>query len=312
VSSRERSGAGGAGALVPTRDKSDAGESWGCENPSKIVMWRDSAGQLFPVRCGASNRCWYCAYLIAMENAVVVRLDAEIESPNVGLTLTTVTPEHDLGRFRRDVEQAFRFIRAKLGTEVGYLGFMEWTTGRGTNSGGHRRAHIHALLKRAHPASAAALEPDLADLWQSRTGANRVELRELRTAAGAIAYLVHHHHKRDQAPPRGFTGRRLRPSKNYYSAPISELREEAKSLLRHKRLQRAVMSAMDYDLLADSVGEQEASLMLDEAVAHARSVAADGVELVRVQRVPETFGPDGLPATWAVEVLGPFEVRVSA
>lgn len=77
-------GAGAAGALVTTRDKSDAEQPWRCENPSKSVMWRDGSGRLFPVRCGASNRCWYCAYLIAVENAMVVRLDAEIEPPNVG------------------------------------------------------------------------------------------------------------------------------------------------------------------------------------------------------------------------------------
>ena len=310
MSNPERHGARAAGALVTTRDKSDAEQPWGCARPSKTLMWQDSKGRLFPVRCGASNKCWYCAYLAAVENAVVVRLDAEVDAPNVGLTLTTVDPHHDLDRFRRDVEQVFRFIRRALGADVGYLGFMEWTTGRGTNSGGHRRVHQHALLKRADAAAATALEPDLAELWKSRTGASRVELRELRTPAGAIAYLVHHHHKRDQAPPPAFRGRRLRPSKNYYSRPIVELREEAKMLLRDKRTESAVRRAMDYDLLANALGEDEANALLEQAIDQARAEAADGIGLVRTQRVPETFGPDGLPASWTVEVLGPREVDV--
>lgn len=172
-------------------------------------------------------------------------------------------------------------------------------------AGGHRRVHQHALLKRADASAAAALEPELAELWRSRTGASRVELRELRTPAGAIAYLAHHHHKRDQAPPPGFRGRRLRPSKNYYSKPISDLREEAKAVLHDKRLEGAVRRSLDYGLLSNAVGEAEANARLDEALDQARADACAGVELVRVQRIPEAFGADGLPATWTIEVLGP-------
>jgi hypothetical protein len=62
---------------------------------------------------------------------------------------------------------------------------------------------------------------------------------------------------------------------------------------------------MDYDLLSDALGEAEANARLEEALDRARAEARGGVELVRVQRIPEYFGPDGLPATWAIEVLGP-------
>ena len=81
-------------------------------------------------------------------------------------------------------------------------------------------------------------------------------------------------------------------------------------LLRDKRTESAVRRAMDYDLLANALGEDEANALLEQAIDQARAEAADGIGLVRTQRVPETFGPDGLPASWTVEVLGPREVDV--
>ncbi len=272
--------------LVSTRDKSTPDPppeaSWGCERPSQTAFWLLPDGVLVPLRCGASNRCWYCAWLSALETSVVLGLDARQEAPRVGLTLTTVDPQHDLDRFRRDTEKAFLLLRRRLGRDMRYCGFMEWTTGRGRRSGGHRRVHLHALVKGAEPAAAEAVEADLRDLWQRRTGASRVELRELRTAAGATAYLTLHHHKREQAPPPGFTGRRLRPSRGYYARPIADLREEARDLLRDKRVQEAARALVDRRLLEDPDLEDERDELLTEAIDRARAQAAQGVRLVRL------------------------------
>ena len=298
--------------IVTTRDKSNAEQPWGCERPSKTLMWQDSGGRLFPVRCGASNKCWYCAYLAAVENAVVVRLDAELEAPNVGLTLTTVDPHHDLDRFRRDVEQVFRFIRRALGADVGYLGFMEWTTGRGTNSGGHRRVHQHALLKRADAAAATAIEPDLAELWKSPH----------RCEPGRAARVAHAR-GRDRlprpSPPQARSGTTTCLSPQA-PTPVEEL-----LLATDRRTTRGSQDSLQGQ--ADR-GRGQASAGLRTAGGRARrgrsglnswptrSTKRGGGPLPPralsssgVQHVPETFGSDGLPSTWTIEVLGPREVE---
>jgi hypothetical protein len=241
-----------------------------CIAPSRYAGWITAAGEFVPARCGASNRCPYCAYLAVVENAIVVALDAEHGGhPRVGMTLTTVDPQHDLGAFRRDVEAIFRLIRARLGADVGYLGMMEWTTGQGARSGGHRRAHQHVLLKRCDPADAEAIEPEVRERWAQRTGAQRVEIRALRSVAGATAYLLYHHAKWSQAPPQGFRGKRLRPSRNYYERSVAELRREAHALVVNKRLRRAARRALDWQGL-DGAPEEVVDAELTAALAEAR------------------------------------------
>jgi len=144
------------------------------------------------------------------------------------------------------VAQWFRWLRSEVG-QVEYLGLIEWTTGNGAQSGGHRRMHQHTLVKGL---------PDDADLdalwragkrrWERLTGAWRVELRELRSAGGATAYIVGHHHKGEQAPPRGWKGRRFRASKGYFAPRTSpQLREEVKARMRSVAARRAVEAALD-------------------------------------------------------------------
>lgn len=76
--------------------------------------------------------------------------------------------------------------------------------------------------------------------WERLTGAWRVELRELRTARGATAYIVGHHHKGEQAPPRGWKGRRFRSSRGYFSRPVPELREEVKDRMQFVAARKAI------------------------------------------------------------------------
>lgn len=245
-----------------------------CERPSAYAGWLLADGRIVPARCGATNRCAYCAYQRVLEDALVVSLDAERHGhPRVGMTLTTLDPHHDLERFRRDVEQVFRLVRRELGAEVGYLGMMEWTTGRGKRSGGHRRAHQHVLLRGCLPSEAEAIEGAVRALWSARTGASRVELRELRSPVGATAYLIHHHRKRDQAPPAGFRGKRLRPSKNYYGQPIPTLRREATTMLRNKRLRKIANRMIEWEEL-DGAPEEMIDHELTLALTEARRDAA--------------------------------------
>lgn len=252
-----------------------------CEQPSKYAGWLLADGTVVPARCGATNRCAYCAYQRVIEDALVVSMDAIRHGyPRVGMTLTTLDPHHDLVRFRRDVEQVFRMVRRELGDDVGYLGMMEWTTGRGERSGGHRRVHQHVLLRRCLPSEAEAIEDSVRRLWAKRTGASRVELRELRTPAGATAYLIHHHRKRDQAPPPGFRGKRLRPSKNYYGEPVAQLREQAALQLRCKRLRKIANRMIEWEAL-DGAPEEHIDHELREAFEEAKR-DADMVTFVKL------------------------------
>ena len=253
-----------------------------CENPSRYAGWLMPDGRIVPARCGASNRCGFCAYQRVIENALVVKLDAELGGhPRLGLTLTTVDPHHRAEAFRQDVEQLFKMIRRQL-PDAQYLGMVEHTTGRGAKSGGHRRLHQHALVKNVLPSEGEALEPAVREFWRRRTGADRVEFRELRSAAGATAYLIHHHHKTEQAPPKGWRGKRMRPSKGYYAAPVSELREQARSMLSSKRLRRAVNRAVCWEEL-EGLPEEMVDRELSAAFVEARAERAM-VRFVKLDR----------------------------
>lgn len=276
-------------------------------------MFQTASGKLVSLPCASPNLCAYCARRVAIENAAVVRLDAEMgDFPRVGLCLTTVDPDHTPARFGRDVEQAMRFIGSRLG-EVRSLVVVEWTTGKAKTSGGHRRIHAHGLLKDADPVEAVKVERELRGFWKKRTGAHRVELRELRTAAGATAYLVQHHLKLEQAAPLNLKGvKRFRPGRGYFSRPLSELRTAARGLVDDARLVAALKHAIDYEAWLEHDLVEEACERLDVALADARAERGEGGKLVRVQWVPATWGEDDAPATWEVEVLGDFEGRADA
>ncbi len=242
-----------------------------CERPSARLAWLVEGGRLVPVRCGSPNKCAYCAFLAAVENAVVVALDGERHGPpGVGMTLTTVDPQHDPGRFRRDVEQVIKAVR-RIEPAAQYLGLMEWTTGRGRRSGGHRRMHQHLLVKGME--ASPEVEARVRDVWEARTGASRVEVRALRSVAGSIAYLTHHHHKREQAPPSGWSGKRFRPSRGYFGEPVASLREEAARLAGHKAIRRAARRAMAWEQL-DGAPEELLDAEWSAALAAARRAAA--------------------------------------
>jgi hypothetical protein len=196
-----------------------------CERPRKGMRWQHEDGSLSPVRCGSPNLCRYCSWLTALENAYVVRLDAEMTCPRIGFTLTTKAAVTPPATFRKDVEQVFRSLRREpWAKDARYLGQIEFTTGNGRGSGGARRIHQHGLLKDVDPARAADCGELMKRVWLGRTGAHRVEAHELFRPAGAMAYLVNHHQKQAQTPPRGWSGKRLRPSKGYYEIPAPQLR----------------------------------------------------------------------------------------
>lgn len=247
-----------------------------CPEPSRGVAWLYEDGRLEYVRCGSPNRCDYCAMLTACENAVVLRLDAfdcasldlppeRREFATVALTTTTWRPGVTFDGLKRAELALWQHVRRENGKDVAYCGFLEWTTGTGARSGGRRRPHLHHLVKRLpwHE----GLEARVSELWREYSrkyagdGAWRVECRPLYTPMGAIAYLVLHHHKREQGPPPGTKHtKRLRPSRNFFNRPIPELRGEARELLRDQRLYAELVETM-------SVPERVPEALVEELIA---------------------------------------------
>jgi hypothetical protein len=209
-------------------------------------------GTLVPVRCGSPNLCSYCAFMSAAIDGMMVLLDAlDNSAPTISLTVTTQKAHTEPQDFRRDVEQLFKAIRRRA-PEVEYLGRIEFTTGEGKRSGGHRRINQHTLVKGLDPHTAAVIQDDVVGLWKRRTGAYRVELAQLRSAAGAAHYLTTHHSKATQAPSKGWTGRRLRASRGYFAKPGAERRAEAAAVLRDRRAERRLLDLLEEQGLTPS------------------------------------------------------------
>ena len=283
----------------------------GCSRPRPFLRYQLIDGRLLPVRCGSPNLCDFCRFMATLEWATMVLRDAvQGPPPTLGLTLTTARPSTDAALVRYAVKEVRALLRRELG-RVEDLAKVEFTSGLGKRSGGHRRLHLHLLVKLLDAGvtaeQALALEAAVRGVWERLTGAHRIELAELRTPAGAAHYLTHHHGKTAQLPPKGWTGRRFRATQGFFTAPRAERVAAARAQLLDERLNRRVVATVRAELDAQDVDvdDDQWNQLVAGDLDHARSAAAEGVELVRVQRVPVDFGDDGLPASWRVEVLGP-------
>lgn len=166
----------------------------------------------------------------------MLRIDAETNSaPRYVLTLTSRDPVTDSASYRHACHMFWKAWRRRYG-RVEYCGFVEWTTGRARTSGGLRRMHSHWLVKLWLDAlDVAEVEAWVSAEWLKLTGAWKVQLAELRHVGGVVGYLALHHEKLEQAPPQGWTGRRLRPSRGYFAVSGREIRERARLWLQEHR-----------------------------------------------------------------------------
>ena len=247
-------------------------------------------GRLLPVPCNLV-RCSVCGKRHALAALEMVRRTSQrMGNPEVAVTLTSVDPFRELGKaWSRDVEQTIKALRRRFpGLE--YLGFMEWTSGQAATSGGHRRPHMHLLVRGLCAEYSAEAEGLTRRVWSGRTGANQVEVAPLRAAEDGVAYLALHHLKPNQAAPEGWTGRRLRPSRGWWGADPAAMRREAVTLVadrshlaRVKAERRAAIAAyveqgLDDDLAAELVlGPAEDPVPIPER---------QGAEVVRLRRAP--------------------------
>lgn len=228
-----------------TRPPSRAARSR-CPNPVRV--WFPEFFQHITFGCDR----WTCPHCGRWKSAVLARclyLDAAVDPPTHVLTLTTRQPwdELDPAVYRRATFATFRRLRRHLGA-LDYLGFIEFTTGRGTRSGGHRRMHGHYPLKFRETRD---LDVDqvldlVIETWEVTTGAYVVEFAPLRVHQSVVHYLGLHHRKPQQAPPDAWRGMRLRPSRGYWHRPIADLRSEAADeLLLESRAWRAGLTPLE-------------------------------------------------------------------
>lgn len=231
------------GPLVFPTHKSGAAErtphAWGCYRAGAALVWPD--GTTAAMRSKASNRCPGCARAAAFENMTMLRIDAEEnDAPELVLTLTSRRADLTSKEYGAACAVFWRAFRRRYGQAVQYCGFIEWTTGDGPRSGGVRRLHSHWLVKlRGVTVDVLEAQAWCSMEWARLTGAWVVELAELRSAGGIVGYLALHHEKMEQAPPAGWTGRRLRPSKGYFAVPGETRRERARLwLAQHREMQR--------------------------------------------------------------------------
>jgi hypothetical protein len=217
----QRSGTGANGASTTRR--------W-CQVPSgdeglRIVT---SDGRMFRPACKRRDcpRCWARR---SRETARALVLDARQDCPRYCMTLTTRTPWQDLDpeAFRRGVAQVVQRLRRRYG-RCEYFAAVEFTTGRGRRSGGHRRMHAHALLKMRDGLDVIEVEQLVRETWQRADGAYVVEVAQLVTPGAALGYLALHHRKPGQAPPAAWCGMTERSSRGYWHRPIADLREQAR------------------------------------------------------------------------------------
>lgn len=162
----------------------------------------------------------------------MLRQDAERHgAPSDVITLTSRDPITDAGAYRQACASFWRAFWKRWG-RVEYCGFIEWTTGKAERSGGYRRLHSHWLVKGLDPRhDRAEVERWVAAEWKGLTGAWRVQVARLETVGGVVGYLALHHEKMEQAPPAGWTGRRLRPSRGYFAESGRARRDRARHWL---------------------------------------------------------------------------------
>jgi len=184
---------------------------------------------------GVKYRCRKrsCGYCMGRKNRVLGRMlvsDAVLDPPTHVMTLTTADPDMPSQRFTRGVSSVFKRLRRHYGS-VEYFLKVEFTTGKGVKSGGHRRIHGHLCVKGLAGADLIELERMVRETWEASTGAVVVEVAEMVTPAGALHYLGIHHGKLSQQPPDDWRGMTERFSKGYLRGSVLEARREAEGEL---------------------------------------------------------------------------------
>lgn len=260
-----------------------------CERWPDHFRLQSTLGALVPGRCRSVNLCSYCARLAAVETAEVLALDAMTNSaPALWSVTTTRTATLDMTSFRRGRDNVRRAVKRRW-PDARAATMVEFQTGRGTNSGGKRRAHFNDMWKGIPAEDGAELHDVICGPWLRNVDATRKGqyVGTIEETGGLMRYLALHFQKQDQAPPKGWRGHRFRAMAGYLEQPMAEAREQARQSLRFKR---EVWKLRDSGLSAEQVND-----LAERALHEANELAW---ELVRLQDVPTAFSDDGMPSAW--------------
>jgi len=222
-----------------------------------------------------------CRYCAGVKNRVLGRMlmnDArENSAPTHVMTLTTVDPEMTSDRFRTAVEAVRKRLRRQYG-RCEYFLKVEFTTGQGRKSGGHRRIHAHLCVKGLELASCDEVERLVRETWERTTGAVVVEVAEMLTPAGALHYLALHHGKVSQAPPVGWSGKVERFTFGYFATTVKEARQRAKDELSDEGYRWFLVNAagVDVGLALELVEARSIERTIGREHAAARKVEVEG------------------------------------
>jgi|SRR5579875_233292 len=183
-------------------------------------------------RCGGTNLCDYCAIQAAHENARMLSLDAmEAPQPMLLVIVGTRTATDDPRPFYYGRQEVIRALRDRFGRQVEYASLCEFTTGKGRHSGGQRRPHWNVFVKGIATAAVEEARAIVRAVWcrhvDAEPEAQYVEV--LQDLGAAAQYVAMHFHKRDQAPPEGWSGQRFNCSRGFF---FGRTRREMRALAR--------------------------------------------------------------------------------
>lgn len=195
-----------------------------------------SFGEVVKGRCKSPNQCVYCAKLAAIENAVMLTLDAAENAPTMWFVLTTRSTDPDPRAFYRSREQLFKALR-RCWANAEWACLLEFTTGYGPRSGGKRRPHFNVLLKNVPASAVDEVRAIVERVWCAREDAlpsgQYVDL--VNDAEGVMRYLALHFQKESQRPPAGWRGHRFIKSRGYFPEGAAVAREAARAAIRERR-----------------------------------------------------------------------------
>lgn len=203
-------------------------------------------------RCKGVNVCDYCAIQAAHENARMLSLDA-VDDPQSQLLLIvgTRTATTDPKPFYNGRRRVLEALRQRFGRQVEYASLCEFTTGKGKHSGGQRRPHWNVFVKGIDPGDVDEARAIVREVWcryvDADPEAQYVEV--LRDLGAAAQYVAMHFHKRDQAPPEGWSGQRFNCSRGYFfGRSRAEMRTLARAdLQREREIWKVAQAAPELD-----------------------------------------------------------------
>jgi CelD/BcsL family acetyltransferase involved in cellulose biosynthesis len=167
---------------------------------------------------------------------------------------------------------------------------VEFTTGMGTGSGGHRRPHWNDVWKGLDVADAGELHERVSWAWCKRVDAEPrgQYVGAIAETGGLMRYLALHFQKESQQPPPGWSGQRFNVGRGYLAEPMPAARQRARQALR---LDREVWRAERAGLTgADALAAAELALYEANELSW---------ELVRLVEIPSDV-VDGVPTGWTV------------